>query len=194
MAVKGLFTKRTGPKSRTQAIKLQGLLSNKAICVSCIACIGVCGRAISDYNGKFPHCVYMEFLQDIKIHPNMIKKHICLNIINTLTNIFSYKSVNTLEIYPGQVKLTVLEDSCSVYIFHKNQYEYTSSALLRMHPSQEECCSQNGHRALVPVPEAVHSFFLQEQNNSDLEQILRLLKNTLLRRLFGHMREEVKGK
>lgn len=100
----------------------------------------------------------------------MIKKHICLNIINTLTNIFSYKSVNTLEIYPDQLKLTVLEDSCSVHIFHKNQYGYTSSVLLHMHPSQEECCSQNGHRALVPVSEAVHSFFLQEQNNSDLEQ------------------------
>lgn len=122
----------------------------------------------------------------------MIKKHFCLNIINTLTYIFSYNTVNTLEIYPDQMKLTALEDSCSVYIFHKNQYEYTSSALLHMHPSQEECCSQNGHRALVPVPEAVHSFFPQEQNNSDLEQLLRLFKNTLFRKLFGHMREEVK--
>lgn len=89
----------------------------------------------------------------------MITNHNCLNIINTLT-IFSYKSVNTFEIYPDQVKLTVMEDSCSVYIFHKNRYEYTSSALLHMHPSQEECCSRNGHRALVPVTEAVHSFFL----------------------------------
>jgi hypothetical protein len=62
-----------------------------------------------------------------------------------------------------------------------------------MHPSQEECCSRNGHTALVPVPEAVRSFFLQEQNNSDLEQLLRLLKNTMPRRLFGHMRQEVRG-
>jgi len=62
-----------------------------------------------------------------------------------------------------------------------------------MHPSQEECCSRNGHRALVPVPEAVRSFFLQEQNNSDLEQLLRLLKNTFLRKVFGHMRQEVDG-
>jgi hypothetical protein len=90
-----------------------------------------------------------------------------------------YKSVNTLEIHPAQVKLTVLEDSCSVYIFHKNQYEYTSSALLHMHPSQEECHSRNGHTALVPVPEAVHSFFLQEQNNSDLEQLFRGSKRKL---------------
>jgi hypothetical protein len=45
----------------------------------------------------------------------------------------------------------------------------------------------------VPVPEAAHSFFLQEQNNSDLEQVLRMLKNTVLRRLFGRVREEVKG-
>lgn len=90
------------------------------------------------------------------------------------------------------MNLTGLEDACSVYIFHKNQYEYTSSALLHMHPSQEECCSRNGHRALVPVPEAAHSFFLQEQNNSDLEQLMRLFKNTLLRRLFGHKRQEEK--
>jgi len=112
--------------------------------------------------------------------------------LNHCATVVPHKSVNTLEIYSDQVKLTVLEDSCSVYIFHKNRYEYTSSALLHMHPSQEECCSQNGHRALVPVPEAVRSFFLQEQNNSDLEQLMRLLKNTLLRRLFGHMIEEVK--
>jgi hypothetical protein len=45
----------------------------------------------------------------------------------------------------------------------------------------------------VPVPEAVRSFFLQEQNNSNLEQLLRLLKNTFLRKIFGHMREEVEG-
>jgi len=56
----GLFTKRKGPKSRTQAVKLQALLSNTGICVSCTACIGMCKKAISGYNGKFPHCVYME--------------------------------------------------------------------------------------------------------------------------------------
>lgn len=34
VAVKGLFTKKTGPKSRTQAIKHQVLLCNKGICAT----------------------------------------------------------------------------------------------------------------------------------------------------------------